>query len=123
MRILLADNDEQFLDVVKAYLSANGHVVETTTSGLGCINMLREFSPELLFLDRELRWGGSNGVLAQMANESTLTQIPVILVSNGDKLEKFNSDIAPLLAGWIEKPFWLGDLLPLIEATAAHVLR
>jgi CheY-like chemotaxis protein len=114
MRILIADGDEPFLDILQAYLWSRGHETETATDGLKCHARLREFRPDVLVLDRELLWGGSDGVLAVMRDDPLKRAIPVILVA--DSADNLDDSPHQSVVAWLRKPYRLSDLLGQIES-------
>lgn len=107
MRVLIADSDEQFMELLQSYLWDMGHEVEYATTGMACIAILRDYAPDVLVLDDELLWGGCAGVLAEMQEDPFLADTPVILTSDsGDKFPSLNPNVTALL----RKPFRLTDL-------------
>jgi len=109
MRVLIADGDRALLEILQSYLWDRGHEAEIAADALECIVMLREFAPHVLVLERELLWGGSEGVMAAMRGDSRLHQIPVILIA--DKRGGPDSMVDIRLVAWLQKPFRLSDLL------------
>ena len=82
MRLLMADGDEAFLELAQRYLSDHGHEVNIATNGLESIASLHHDIPDAVVLQRELLWGGGDGVLALMQPPSRWSMIPVILTSD-----------------------------------------
>jgi DNA-binding NtrC family response regulator len=66
---LLADPDEVLLEIVQSFLFDRGHEAEVASNGLECMSWLRQFVPDVLVLDQDLLWGGSDGVLARMIDD------------------------------------------------------
>lgn len=116
MRVLLADTDEVHLEIVQSFLWDRGHEAEIAADGLECISILREFAPDVLVLDRDLLWGGSEGVLATLQREPLLPEIPVILTAEAGFDDSWIG-LSPLPVARLAKPYRLGDLLGHIEAT------
>ena len=58
IRILIADRDEFLSTAYHEHFSRHGAVVATATTGLACIDRLRDFAPDVLILDPSLLWGG-----------------------------------------------------------------
>lgn len=117
MRILIADNDQLFLEVIQSYLSTFGHDVATTTNALDCANALRDFYPDLLLLEQDLPRGRSARGVSQMLADFRPADIAVILVSDCDKPTEFSNGFSKFITGWIEKPFRLEDLLICIDSS------
>lgn len=121
MRVLIADADEVFLEILKNYLCDNGHEAKGASDGLGCVTLLRDFEPEIVVLERELLWGGSDGVMAYMRNDPILSRTPVILTTDNISLEELGAMTKPRLVGWLRKPFRLNDLLRQITSIGSEV--
>ena len=81
VRILLADRDALLLASCRDCLCLRGATVATATTGLECIQTLRDFAPDVLVLEAELLWGGGDGVLAVIDEQPELRPTLVILVS------------------------------------------
>ena len=110
MRILIADADATFLEAFQAYMWENGFDAETSTNGLECSEILNRFIPDVLVIERNLLWGGCEGVLAKMQNDPRLLQIPiVVLVSNSE--DEYDTLSNPNVVAWLRKPFLLRDSL------------
>lgn len=110
MRILIADSDRTFLENFQSYIWDNGFDAETATTGLECSAILYRYVPDILVIDRELLWGGCDGVLAKMQADPTLAQIPIIILMTytEDESQSFSN---PNVVAWMQKPFQLRDSL------------
>ena len=80
--LLVANGDQSASGYYGEYLSRVGYHVETVGDGLACLNRIRRSPPNLLLLDRQLPWGGGDGVLACIREESALGRIPVVLLTD-----------------------------------------
>ena len=83
VRVLIADPDEYLLDTYRDYLEQHGFEVATVTTGLECVAGLRNCVPDVLVLEPSIPWGGGDGVLAVMHEESDIPLIPVIVLTYG----------------------------------------
>jgi carbon storage regulator CsrA len=83
VRILIADRDEFLLATYREHLSRHGAVVATATTGLACMDRLRDFAPDVLVLDPTILWGGGDGVLAVMHEEPQIRPASVLLLTHG----------------------------------------
>jgi carbon storage regulator len=83
VRILIADRDEFLSATYREHFSRHGAVVATATTGLACIERLRDFAPHVLVLDPSLLWGGGDGVLAVMQAEPQIRPASVLLLTHG----------------------------------------
>ena len=69
-RLLIAISDAEWCELYRRFLTELGYEVETATNGLDCLANLRQVAPAVLVLDLELPWGGGDGVLAWLREES-----------------------------------------------------
>lgn len=112
--VLVTDADQDFAELAQMFLTRRGYVAETATGGLECLDKLRRLSPNVLVLDRELPWGGGDGVLAYLREERLSVAPSVVLTTR-------EHDCPPELlgapvVGCLRKPFALADLLVSIAA-------
>src|SRR5438067_11067086 len=70
--LLIADGDAELCDLYEMFLTECGYEVEAASDGLDCLRKLRQVIPAVLVLDLELRWGGGDGVLARLREESLM---------------------------------------------------
>jgi DNA-binding NtrC family response regulator len=111
MQVLIADGDEAFLEVAQCHLSHHGHEAKVASNGLECFNLLQRELPDAVVLQRELLWGGSDGVQALMHQDPRWSEIPVILISNDDLPEESHSVSSRRLVAQLQKLHRLEDLL------------
>jgi DNA-binding response OmpR family regulator len=114
MRLLLADNNQAFLNIAQNYFGDQGHEAETAADGLECMARLREFIPDVLVLDQDLLWGGSDGVLSHLADDAVLSRISIVLSGDGDICNSLIASSLP--ATWLTKPYRLSDLLAHVQS-------
>jgi DNA-binding response OmpR family regulator len=82
-RILIADPDRFLLASYSKHLRERGATVSTATTGLECIERLRDAVPDVLVLDPALPWGGGDGVLAVVHEEPALRPTVVMILAQG----------------------------------------
>jgi carbon storage regulator len=81
--ILIADPDRFLLASYSEHLRQRGATVSTATTGLECVERLRDAVPDVLVLEPALLWGGGDGVLAMTNDEPALRPPVVILLTQG----------------------------------------
>lgn len=109
MRVLLSGIDSQVRDRVTSLMRELGHELRIVGTGLECLDALRDFVPDILVLERNLLWGGGDGVIARMSEEPELSEIPIILL---EKKEEVGWGSTPgKVLGKMSVPFKLKDLL------------
>lgn len=110
MRVLIADGDVSLLQALQSYLWDQGHEVEVAVDGIECSAILDEFIPDVVVLERELLWGGYEGILSKMADDPLLSEIPVIQIGETVFDDGISALKDPPLAGCLAKPLRTGEL-------------
>lgn len=81
-RIVVIDDDPDFLDYVRIVLTSNGHTVETCTcseQGIACIRATR---PDLVIVDFMMSYVLDGVAVSRaMREDARLADIPILLVS------------------------------------------
>lgn len=109
--VLVAESDADLRDVYQRYLSQRGYAVETASTGLECVEKLRRAGAAVVVLERELLWGGGDGVLARLREEGALWGPRVVLIVTGGPACE---DAAPVFRV-LSKPFPLAALLEAVS--------
>lgn len=110
MRILIADADRNFLESFQSYMWDCGHDAEFATTGLECSAILYRFIPDVLIIERDLLWGGCDGILAKMRDSADLSRIPVIILAS-DPQEAAAKLASPNIVARMKKSCQLRDAL------------
>lgn len=77
--VLIADQDFDLARLYCRFLADHGLTAEAASSGLECLGIVRQRSPQVLVLDHELPWGDGEGVLACLREDGL--SLPVILTT------------------------------------------
>jgi two-component system, OmpR family, KDP operon response regulator KdpE len=113
-RILVVDDEPQFLRALETNLRGAGYEVETATTAREALTAAGLHPPDAVILDLLLPDGTGTEVSRELRAWS---EAPIVLVSAvGDEAEK----IAALDAGaddYVTKPFAMGELLARLRAT------
>jgi len=118
-RLLIADRDAERCEVYRRFLTERGYEVEISTDGLDCLAKLRQVTPAVLVLDLELLWGGGDGVLAWLREESPAPRIPVLLTATAAGPPDMAEINEPPVVDYLPKPFALAGLLERIRSAVA----
>ena len=112
-RVLVVDDEPQFLRALQTNLRGAGYDVQTATTAEEALSAAALQPPEAIILDLLLPDGRGTEVARELRR---WTEAPIILVSAvGDEAEK----IAALDAGaddYVTKPFAIGELLARLRA-------
>jgi len=121
-RLLVTDPDTVLLQIFRAYFPHYSLDVATARDGLECVEALRTFAPDVLVLSLELHWGGADGVLSMVREESQMRPIPVILTVGEINRTRAVEYLRPPVVKLLEKPFRLRDLRAIVaDALHTHV--
>ena len=120
MKILVADDDPQFLKALKITLHSQGYDIVTARDGVECITVAVEEHPDLFVLDLGMPRMDGMGVIQGVRG---WTEAPILVVSGRtDAREK----VAALDAGaddYVTKPVSIDELLARIRALLRRVTQ
>ncbi len=112
-KILIAEDDEAILDVVKSILESEGHTVLIPRDEHHLYKIVHEEVPDLILLDIWLQ-GADGGKIAKNLKAKPATKdIPVILMSANNSTERIAKEAGA--DGFLLKPFALEELLNIIS--------
>ena len=118
MKILVADDDPQFLKALKITLHSQGYQIVTAADGVECIKVAVEEHPDMFVLDLGMPKMDGMGVIQGVRG---WTDAPILVVSGRtDAREK----VAVLDAGaddYVTKPVSIDELLARIRALARRI--
>jgi CheY-like chemotaxis protein len=118
-RILVVDDDPDFVDVTTRILEKNGYDVLIAASGDQALNAMRQQKPDLVLLDIMMSTILDGlSVSEEMQEDPDLKDVPVIMISSISDTEHaavFPSDQYLHMDAWITKPYKPDDLLKKIR--------
>lgn len=114
-RILVVDDDPDFVEITRTILEAKGYEVGTASSGAQALPAMRECIPDLVLLDVMMSsvLDGVN-LSHAMHVDPVLRQVPIIMISSiaeSSSAGLFPTDEYVPIDAWISKPFQPDDLL------------
>ncbi len=104
IRVLLADADWKLLSRYEFFLEESGLEVAIASTALQCVELLRDFEPDVLVLEAELPWGQGDGVLDVMQTEPDVPVRPVIVLSSLPEAKGLHRVGAIEVAEYHQKP-------------------
>ena len=113
-KVLLIDDDQNILEVVKFILTSNGFEVHTHSTGLNVPEVVSDYQPDLIILD--IRLPGKSGTEICKELKEVHSDIPIILFSahaqQANFLELFGAD------AFMSKPF---DVMNLVNTVKLYM--
>ncbi|MCX7641329.1 MAG: response regulator transcription factor [Elusimicrobiales bacterium] len=115
IKVLIADDEPDITELVKAFLSANNFECDTVTNGRDALSKIREKKYDVVILDVMMPYIDGYHVAYEISNQNNQLNCPVIIIltSRDVQLER---PIAKMSGAFeiIQKPFKLDVLLETI---------
>jgi two-component system response regulator MprA len=112
-RILIIEDDEAILKVLRRVLSYEGYQVDTALDGQSGLNMVREIVPDLIILDWMLP--GMDG-LEVCRRLRAAGNIPILMLTAKDTIQDRVQGLDAGADDYLVKPFELDELMARIRA-------
>lgn len=109
-RILVVDDNEDILEVIKLVLEDYGYDVLTVNDGLLLPGKINQYKPDLILLDVMLGNTDGRELCKKIKSNPATHNIPVILVSAGHNLAN-HLKLSDSPDDFIAKPFDINELL------------
>lgn len=81
-KVLLIDDDEDILELLKEKLQSNNFDCRTATLSAEGLNMASEFKPDLVLLDLMLPKMSGHGFMIEFKNRPELARTPVVILTS-----------------------------------------
>lgn len=115
-KILIVDDEEHIVELIKYNLETNGFTVLTADNGIDALKIARKELPQLILLDIMLPGKNGNEVCKEIRKDSTIANMPVIMITaKGEEVDR----ILGLELGaddYITKPFSVRELVARVKA-------
>ena len=112
-KIVIIDDNEAILEVVKIALDESGYEVITSTKGESFIPTIAKIQPAVVLLDLLLSGEDGGEVAKALRKNKDTKNIPIILISADPSAEKVAKDGG--IGGFLSKPFDLDRLLAVVN--------
>jgi len=112
--LLIAVADEALRITYGLLFAEQGYRVVTASGGPDCLNKVCRVAPEVLVLDKELLWGGGEGVLEILRSGGNTVWPPIVLLTHEKSDVLHNFQPAPVVA-CLRKPVEFATLLHEVE--------
>ncbi len=117
MKILVADDEPQVLDVVARILDGAGHHVLTAIDGNEALRRVYETHPDLVLLDIRMPHKDGTTVAQQMRDDPRTREIPVVFLTGLIRASEADHRGGHHL--FLAKPFVARELLEIVERATA----
>jgi DNA-binding response OmpR family regulator len=109
-KILIIDDEVDFVHLLRFRLESNGYFVISTYDGLSGVAMAKKEKPDLILLDVVLPKMDGYAVLKTLKEDPSTSQIPIIMLTCKQKSEDISG-----LSGYMIKPYDKEGLLNSIK--------
>ncbi len=114
-KILVVDDDPDFVEITRTILEAKGYKVSTAANGNQALKAMRKELPDLVLLDVMMSTllDGLN-LSHLMSEDAELRQVPIVMISSitdSSSAGMFPTDEYIPIDAWITKPVQPDDLL------------
>jgi two-component system alkaline phosphatase synthesis response regulator PhoP len=118
-RILITDDDPDFVEILTMILKKEGYQIDCAANGNEALAKMRASPPDALLLDVMMS-GVLDGVNVsfQMAQDPALKSIPIVMISSipdSPHADQFPTDEYVPISAWITKPAQPEQLLQTIR--------
>jgi DNA-binding response OmpR family regulator len=110
MKVLLADDDPDFVMLCKAYLEERGWRTVVARDALQATTVARRDLPDAVILDINMPGGSGIRALKQLKASPRVKAIPIIIVSGRDDEQLPRTVIELGAVAFVRKPLALPDL-------------
>lgn len=112
-RILIADDEKDFLELLKKRLEKENYEVFAATNGEEALDEARKNKPDLIISDVEMPKLDGCALLSALSKE--YSDIPVILLTSHTHFEEIKKGMALGAMSYVPKPFKAETLLSVIH--------
>lgn len=114
--VLIADDDPQFLDLLKTACESRGYRVETASTGKDALNKIIESRPDLVVLDLRLPDTDGLQVCGQLKLDASTRAIPAVIVTAHGRRESWFDSIRSGADVFLSKPIVWEDFFQCLDA-------
>lgn len=112
-KILIAEDDEAILEVIKAILEGEGFAVFSPTNVKAIFEVARNERPQVMLLDIWLRGHDGGKIAKELKTYEETKLIPIIMMSANNETEKIAKEVGA--EGFLLKPFTIDELFQIVR--------
>lgn len=112
-KVLLCDDDDGIVSVMKIILETAGYEVAALNSGKAILKKVEFYKPDIVLLDVWMPGIDGKEITRILKRDEEYKDIPVILVSALNDTRKIATEVGA--DGFLYKPFDMGNFLTLVQ--------
>lgn len=116
-KILVAEDDQSILEVIKIILEGEGFIVLSTDDKNTFFKLINEHKPSLVLLDIWLSGHDGGKIAKELRSDQKNKHIPIIMISANNDTPTITKQAGA--DGFLLKPFDIDDLLKTVKR---HIL-
>jgi len=113
--ILVVDDDENILALVKTILSQKNYTVATALDGEEAISLLKRERFDAIITDAVMPLMDGNALARKVKDEPTLKDIPIIMITASKEADLIKKSFTSGCVLFLPKPFTASSLLSLLQ--------
>ena len=114
-KVLLVDDEIDFVLPLKDGLEAQGYTVFIAGDGITALEIARREIPQLILLDLTLPKLDGHGVLKSLKSEEKFRRVPVLVITAQEEIQKLAPTLEEGADSYYVKPLKFDVLLTLIR--------
>lgn len=115
IRVLIVDDEEDFLELVRERLEFGGYLVDTATDGKKALIMIAQQKPDIILLDLMMPHMNGYEVCERLKNDEMYMDIPIIILTAKAQEEDKRRGLRAGADDYLVKPFEPKELISKIE--------
>ena len=117
-KLLLVDDDPSMREILRVFLTREGHACEEAEDGEEALSRLEAVAPDLILLDVQMPRMGGLETLERLRGKDWET--PVIMITSVDEIDTVRATLRRGVYDYLLKPINFEELIPIVENALDH---
>ena len=113
--ILIVDDDQNILALIRTILSQKNYTVSTALNGEEAISLLKREQFDAIITDAVMPLMDGNALARKVKDDPTLKDIPIIMITASKEADMVKKSFTSGCVLFLPKPFTASSLLSLIQ--------
>lgn len=116
LKIVVVDDDEEFLEEIEEVLSANGHTVEAVSDPLVAVGVITRSKPDAVLLDLKMKGKDGFEIAAELAETPEAAGVAVIAMTayyTEDELKRLKD--SGVVRSFLTKPLSIPEVVSKLD--------